>query len=353
MEILNSQPEDIDLIFSLYEQGTAYQKTVAEKHWKGFDRGMVMDEIRHGRQYKIMIDGQVACIFCISFSDPHIWLERNKDPAIYLHRIATDSSFRRRGLVKNIVEWVTQYARKNHKRFIRMDTGSGNEKLNSYYVGCGFRYLGITQLNNTDGLPDHYKAGSSSLFEIDIEDSDLKELPEDLMPPVNDGACSHLPGVIIPNLSLWTTEGKKVLLSNLQGLLVIYCYPMTGAPGIVLPEGWDAIPGARGCTPQACSFRDHYSQLRELNAAVYGISTQSTEILKKEKARIHLPFELISDQDLCFAKALKLPVFEVQGTSYLKRVTLIFSEGKIIKYFYPVFPPDRNGEEVLKFLKSL
>lgn len=211
-----------------------------------------------------------------------------------------------------------------------MDTGSGNEKLNSYYVGCGFRYLGITQLNNTDGLPDHYKAGSSSLFEIDIEDSDLKELPEDLMPPVNDGACSHLPGVIIPNLSLWTTEGKKVLLSNLQGLLVIYCYPMTGAPDIVLPEGWDAIHGARGCTPQACSFRDHYSQLRELNAAVYGISTQSTEILKNEKARIHLPFELISDQDLCFAKALKLPVFEVEGTSYLKRVTLIFSEGKII-----------------------
>nr|WP_233167130.1 GNAT family N-acetyltransferase [Pedobacter sp. ASV2] len=300
-----------------------------------------------------MIDGQVASIFCISFSDPHIWLERNKDPAIYLHRIVTNPSFRGRGFVKIIVEWVTQYARKNDKRFIRMDTGSGNEKLNSYYISCGFKYLGITHLDNTDTLPDHYKVGSSSLFEIDIEAPDLKELPEDLVPPVDDGACSHLPGTIIPSLLLRATNGKNVLLSNLQGLVVIYCYPMTGAPDIVLPEGWDAIPGARGCTPQACSFRDHYYQLRELNATLYGISTQSIEVLEKEKVRIHLPFELISDQDLSFAKALKLPVFEVEGTSYLKRVTLIFNEGKIIKYFYPVFPPDKNGDEVVNFLKSL
>lgn len=348
MEILNSKPGDIDFIFWLYDQGTVYQKSVAEKHWKGFDRAMVVDEIRQGRQYKIVIDGWVACIFCISFSDPHIWMERNDDPAIYLHRIVTNPSFRGRSLVKVIVEWATVYARKNGKRFIRMDTGSGNEKLNSYYVTCGFTYLGIARFDHTEELPDHYKVGSSSLFQIDTDAQSL--LPSDLPKPIDDGACNHLQDKAMPDLELCFTNGNKFQLNALGNLLVIYCYPMTGAPEMPLPDGWNAIPGASGCTPQACSFRDHHLQLEQRGATVVGMSTQPVETLKKEKARIHLPFELISDHHLLFASALRLPVFELEGVTYFKRVTLIFKDNRVIKYFYPVFPPDRNADEVIEFL---
>jgi len=168
MEIINSTDEDIAAIFQLYEEGTAYQKKVAEKHWKGFERELVEAEIREQRQWKIVIGGEIACVFVLAFSDPFIWKEKDQDPAVYIHRIATHSAFRGRHLVEHIVEWAKKYALEHGKCFIRMDTGSGNEKLNNYYVRCGFTYLGVAEIENAADLPAHYKDGASSLFEIKV-----------------------------------------------------------------------------------------------------------------------------------------------------------------------------------------
>lgn len=180
----------------------------------------------------------------------------------------------------------------------------------------------------------------------------LTELPKDLPIPVDDGACDHLLGESLPLIALSSTQGGSVDLSAIAGRVVIYCYPMTGQPGIVLPDGWDEIPGARGCTPQSCAFRDHYQELNELGAQVFGLSTQSTEYQIEAKMRLHLPFELLSDCDLSLANALKLPMFEIEGKHLIKRVTLIAEDGKIIKVFYPVFPPDRNANEVIDWLQE-
>lgn len=168
MKIINSSPEDIDTIFRLYDEGTAYQKAIARKHWKGFSRSLVESEISEKRQWKIMIGEETACVFAITFSDPFIWQEKDKDPAVYIHRIATDPQFRGNSFVKHIVAWAKEYATENGKKYIRVDTGSGNDKLNNYYIGCGFTYLGIIHLGDTAGLPEHYKGGSSSLFEIKV-----------------------------------------------------------------------------------------------------------------------------------------------------------------------------------------
>lgn len=168
MTIINSIPEDIDAIFNLYNAGTTYQKTVAKKHWQGFERSLIEIEIKENSQWKIVIDRQIACVFVITFDDPHIWGEKDKDPAIYLHRIATNPIFRGNNFVKTIVDWAKQYAKENGKFFIRMDTGSGNDKLNNYYIACGFNYLGIVALGDVKELPEHYRNGSSSLFEIKI-----------------------------------------------------------------------------------------------------------------------------------------------------------------------------------------
>ncbi|WP_367868157.1 peroxiredoxin [Pedobacter sp. WC2423] len=183
------------------------------------------------------------------------------------------------------------------------------------------------------------------------DQTNLEILPSGLPVPEDDGACDHLSGLTIPDLALRGTHGEIVELSAIQGRLVIYCYPMTGPAEVPLPEGWDAIPGARGCTPQACSFRDHYQELKQLNTQVYGMSTQSTADQLESKERLHLPFDLLSDENLAFTKALNLPLHVVNELSYLKRVTLIFEDGVIIKYFYPVFPPDKNAEEVLAYLR--
>jgi ribosomal protein S18 acetylase RimI-like enzyme len=168
MKIFNSTAADTDAIFRLYEEGTAYQKLVAKKHWKGFERSLVEKEIDEKRQWKIIINEQIACVFSISFNDPFIWQEKDKDPAIYIHRIATNPLFRGNSFVKIIIAWAKGYAKENGKKFIRMDTGSGNEKLNNYYISCGFTYLGAVQLGDTADLPEHYRNGSSSLFEIKI-----------------------------------------------------------------------------------------------------------------------------------------------------------------------------------------
>ncbi len=180
----------------------------------------------------------------------------------------------------------------------------------------------------------------------------LTELPQDLPIPVDDSACDRLLGASLPSIALISTNNEPVDLSAISGRMVINCYPMTGQPGVPLPGGWDEIPGARGCTPQSCAFRDHFQELNDLGAQVFGLSTQSTEYQLEAKLRLHLPFELLSDRDLIFAKAIELPMFEVAGKQLIKRVTLIAEDGKIIKVFYPVFPPDRNADEVINWLRE-
>ncbi|HEV3476228.1 MAG TPA: peroxiredoxin [Rubrobacteraceae bacterium] len=180
----------------------------------------------------------------------------------------------------------------------------------------------------------------------------LYDLPEGIPAPTDDGAADHLRGMRLPSVPLTSTPGDTVDLSSLSGVTVVYCYPMTGRPDRELPRGWDEIPGARGCTPQSCSFRDHYSELRDLGARVFGLSTQSTGYQQEAVGRLQLPFELLSDERLAFAAALGLPTFEVDGTTLLKRLTLIIEGGRIEKVFYPVFPPGKNAEEVLAWLRQ-
>ena len=182
--------------------------------------------------------------------------------------------------------------------------------------------------------------------------TNLSELPTDLPVPVDDGACDHLTGGRLPDILLPSTKGGRVSLSALTGVTVVYIYPMTGRPGTPLPDGWDQIPGARGCTPQSCSFRDHYDELERLGAEVYGLSTQSTSYQLEAAERLHLPFAVLSDEVLEFARALNLPTMQVEGMTLIKRTTLICDNGRIKKVFYPVFPPDRNADQVIEYLAS-
>ena len=179
----------------------------------------------------------------------------------------------------------------------------------------------------------------------------LDLLPDNLPIPIDDGACRHLIGGELPSVQLPATNGSIVNLAKSAGWLVVYCYPTTGQPHIALPDGWDDIPGARGCTPQACAFRDYYQDLTQL-AQVFGISTQSTEYQQEAAARLHLPFSLLSDNQFQFTDALQLPTFEIDGKRLVKRLTLINFDGIIKHCIYPVFPPDKNAEEVLNWLKQ-
>ncbi len=177
------------------------------------------------------------------------------------------------------------------------------------------------------------------------------ELPKDLPVPQDDGACAHLAGMRLPQIALVSTAGRRVDISWLVGRTVVYIYPRTGRPDQELPTGWNAIPGARGCTPQSCAFRDHFDELKRAGAAqVFGLSTQDTAYQREAAERLHLPFELLSDAKLELAKALGLPTFEVDGMTLIKRLTLIVRDGVVERVFYPVFPPDRNAEEVLLWL---
>lgn len=183
-------------------------------------------------------------------------------------------------------------------------------------------------------------------------ETDLTYLPPNLPVPTDDGACDHLDGLQIPDIQLAATDGTMLRLRDIPGRLVIYCYPMTGPSHIPLPPGWDEIPGARGCTPQACSFRDHYQELQQLQTTVFGMSTQSPEMQRSERERIHLPFHLLSDEHRYFSEALRLPVHMVDSLILIKRLTLVFENGYIRKHFYPVFPPDKHIDEVLAYLKA-
>ena len=181
---------------------------------------------------------------------------------------------------------------------------------------------------------------------------DLYQLPEGLPVPVDDGACAHLTGAKVPSIKLQSTSGRVVDLRVVPGRKVIYCYPRTGRPDVEMPRGWNEIPGARGCTPQSCAFRDHHAEITALDASVFGLSTQTTEYQREAVDRLHLPFELLSDSDLDFATALRLPTFQVDSIILIKRLTLIIDADRIKKVFYPVFPPNRNPDEVIVWLKS-
>jgi peroxiredoxin/catechol 2,3-dioxygenase-like lactoylglutathione lyase family enzyme len=178
-------------------------------------------------------------------------------------------------------------------------------------------------------------------------------LPPGIPNPQDDGAARHLPGMQLPDLALPATRRGAFNLAHVPGRTVLYIYPRTGVPGVDLPPGWDDIPGARGCTPQSCGFRDHFAELKDLGAAhVFGLSTQDTEYQREVAERLHLPFPILSDSELSFTRALKLPTFSVAGMTLLKRMALVIDDGVISKVFYPVFPPDRSAAEVVAWLRS-
>lgn len=184
---------------------------------------------------------------------------------------------------------------------------------------------------------------------MSLTEVDWSQIPA----PDDDGGAAHLTGTRMPNLTLPASNGSDVSLAALPARTVIYIYPMTGRPDRALPDGWDGIPGARGCTPQSCAFRDHASELAALGVgAIYGLSTQDSAYQAEAAERLHLPFPLLSDAGLVFANALRLPCMQVDGQTLLKRMAWIVEDGVIAKVFYPVFPPDQNAADVVAYLKD-
>jgi peroxiredoxin len=183
--------------------------------------------------------------------------------------------------------------------------------------------------------------------------ADFHLLPDDLPVPVDDGAADHLPGAVLPSLTLPATAGEPVDLAvAARGTLVVYVYPRTGVPGQPLIAGWDRIPGARGCTPQSCAFRDSADQLAGLGAAVYGLSSQGIDDQREFAAREHIPYPLLNDSGFRLAEELGLPTFEAGGARHYRRLTFIARAGRIAKVFYPVFPPQDNAADAIAWLRA-
>ena len=178
-------------------------------------------------------------------------------------------------------------------------------------------------------------------------------LPDNIPAPQDDGAADHLAGMTLPDLALPATDGSEVNLSKQRGRTIVYIYPRTGVPGVDPPPGWDAIPGARGCTPQSCGFREHFAELKACGVAqVYGLSSQDTAYQREAAQRLHLPFPLLSDVDLKLKSAIGLPTFFTSGMTLYKRMAMVLEDAAIVRVFYPVFPPDKNAEEVMAWLRA-
>jgi peroxiredoxin len=181
---------------------------------------------------------------------------------------------------------------------------------------------------------------------------DLHKLPSDLPVPKDDGTCAHLRGKQLPALSLPSTSHRMVNLAEIsKTLTVFFFYPRTGRPEAPVPAGWDQIPGARGCTPQSCGFRDHYAEFQQLGVQVFGVSSQTTEYQKEFITRNQIPYEILSDENFSLTEALKLPTFDYNSMRLIKRLALFVKDSVIQKVFYPVFPPDKNAEEVLTWMQ--
>jgi peroxiredoxin len=178
-------------------------------------------------------------------------------------------------------------------------------------------------------------------------------LPPNIPAPQDDGAARHLAGLALPDVPLPATSGPAVNLAKLKGRSIVYIYPRTGRPGQALPTGWDGIPGARGCTPQSCGFRDHFADLKRLGVAnLFGLSTQTTDYQREAAERLHLPFAILSDEQLAFTRALNLPTFSVDGMTLIRRMAWVIDDGVITHVFYPVFPPDKNAQDVIDWLRE-
>jgi peroxiredoxin (alkyl hydroperoxide reductase subunit C) len=186
-----------------------------------------------------------------------------------------------------------------------------------------------------------------------MDERSLSTLPEGLPAPVDDGAAAHLAGAPLPHVALAATDGSTVDLAAIAGTVVVFAYPRTGRPGEPsLVADWDAIPGARGCTPHTCAFRDLHAEFDALGARVFGLSTQDTAYQREMVERLHVPFPILSDAALQLTRALRLPTHEVAGQTLLKRIAWIARDGAIARVFYPVFPPDRNAADVLAALRG-
>ena len=183
--------------------------------------------------------------------------------------------------------------------------------------------------------------------------NDLLTLPEDLPVPIDDGACDHLEGMRFPSLALPATDGTRVDLSTLPGLSAVFVYPRTGQPGVPpLIPNWNEVPGARGCTPQACGYRDLSTEFAALGCRIFGLSTQTTDYQRELVARLGLPFPVLSDAKLELVRALSLPTFDAAGQALIKRMAWVIEDGRIVKVWYPVFPPDENAAQVMDWLRA-
>ena len=205
------------------------------------------------------------------------------------------------------------------------------------------------------GLPPLRDEGETTMVVPKIVGGSLYELPTGLPIPEDDGAANHLVGLRLPDsVSLVSTASatSPVTLATLPGWTVVYCYPRTGFPGVNVPDGWNEIPGARGCTPQTCAFRDHHRELQSLGALVFGLSSQTTDYQSELSSRLHLPFGILSDHEFALTNALGLPTFDFNGTRLVKRLTLIIRDGVIHHVHYPVFPSDADAGRVIAWLQT-
>lgn len=187
-----------------------------------------------------------------------------------------------------------------------------------------------------------------------MRSDDLHRVPDDVPVPQDDGACAHLPGAEVPAIELYATSGRSVSLAEASRhrRVVVYAYPRTGQPDRDPPQGWNQIPGARGCTPQTCGFRDHHAEFESQGAEVFGLSVQDTAYQQEMTRRLGVAFDVLSDEDLALTRAMRLPTFTVEGKELLKRFTLVLHRGRVEHVFYPVFPPGENAEAVLAWLRA-